>query len=441
MARTNVAIPFTAKTYEGAPATRVSNEQQLRRLVMANMLWEDQFYVDGKTTAQIIRDVVFSLPAATVANIAIEARKDMKLRHIPLLLARELARHPKPSERQVVANLLYVIIDRPDELAEFVSIYWQDGKQPLSNQVKKGLARAFSKFSEYQFAKWQKPDAAIKLRDVLFLSHAKPTDAEQEDVFKRVVEQTLITPDTWEVELSGGKGENKKESWERLLTENKLGALALLRNLRNMTQQGVSPSLVRDALQKMKTERVLPFRFITAARYAPSMEDVLEQAMFRCLTDHNRLPGKTALLVDVSGSMISNVSGKSELTRLDAAVGLAMLLREVCEEVKIGTFNRDVRWCRPRRGFALRDEIGRANGGTDTGKAVREAAAEGYDRIIVLTDEQSQTPVGNPLSGKRGYMINVAAYHNGVGTGAWNKIDGWSEAVVAYLLALEKEPA
>ena len=78
---------------------------------------------------------------------------------------------------------------------------------------------------------------------------------------------TLTPPDTWEVALSAGA--DKRAAWERLLREQKLGALALLRNLRNMRESGVSDKLVVSALGEMKTDRVLPFRFIAAARYAP----------------------------------------------------------------------------------------------------------------------------------------------------------------------------
>jgi hypothetical protein len=45
------------------------------------------------------------------------------------------------------------------------------------DQVKKGLARALAEFDEYQLAKWDRQNRAVKLRDVLFLCHAKPKDA------------------------------------------------------------------------------------------------------------------------------------------------------------------------------------------------------------------------------------------------------------------------
>jgi len=101
--------------------------------------------------------------------------------------------------------------------------------------------------------------SCIKLRDVLFLSHAKPRDAAQAGVWKKLIWGRLNPPDTWEVALSSGA--DKREAWERLLREQKLGALALLRNLRNMREAGVDESLVLSALETMSTARVLPFRF------------------------------------------------------------------------------------------------------------------------------------------------------------------------------------
>jgi 60 kDa SS-A/Ro ribonucleoprotein len=170
-----------------------------------------------------------------------------------------------------------------------VAIYWAGGRTPLSAQVKKGLAAAFTKFDEYALAKYNR-DAPVKLRDVLFLSHAKPVDAAQEALWKRLVEGELATPDTWEVALSAG--EDKTASWERLLAERKLGALALLRNLRNIKAAKADEKLVREAIRSMRTERVLPFRFIAAARYAPQWERELEEAMFRCVAEQEKLGGQ-----------------------------------------------------------------------------------------------------------------------------------------------------
>src|SRR5436309_6709582 len=199
MARLNILNigPFALpRTHEGAPAKRVSNEAALRRAVLACMLWEDQFYEDGVAIAGRIAELVPKVSAFDVAALAVEARERMKLRHAPLLLAREMAR--QKTHRLLVAETLERVIQRADELAEFVAIYWKDGKAPLSAQVKKGLAGAFSKFDAYALAKYNRP-GPIKLRDVLFLCHARPLNDAQAEVWKQLVEGTLSSPDTWEV--------------------------------------------------------------------------------------------------------------------------------------------------------------------------------------------------------------------------------------------------
>ena len=459
MARLNTFnLARGARTHEGAPACNISDELQLRRSVLACMLWENQFYEDGVEIAGRIAELVPKVQAERVAALAIEAREQMKLRHAPLLLVREMARHK--THRGLVAETLERVIQRADELCEFVAIYWKNGRVPLSGQVKKGLAAAFPKFDEYQLAKYDR-GGPIKLRDVLFLCHAKPRDEAQAGVWKKLIWGRLAVPDTWEVALSAagaGNDATKREAWTRLVTENKLGALALFRNLRNLREAGVDEKLVLAALEGMNTHRVLPFRFLAAARYAPQWEPVLETAMLKCVASQPKLAGKTVLLIDVSGSMIAPLSRRSEMLRTDAAYGLAVLLREIGERVAVYSFSDNLVEVPARRGFALRDAIdaSQRHNGTYLGKAVEQLnQKECYDRLIVITDEQAHDSVPNPGSwsdgqpalsspkGPRpsGYVINVASYKNGVGYGKWTHIDGWSESVVEYVRLLETEAA
>ncbi len=434
MAKLNTLnLNFGPLTHEGAPARSISMELQLRRSVLACLLWESQFYEDGVEIAGRIAELVPKVAADTVAALAVEARVRMKLRHAPLLLVREMARHA--THRKLVAETLAQVIQRADELAEFVAIYWKDGRVPLSAQVKKGLAAAFPKFDEYALAKYDR-GGHIKLRDVLFLAHAKPRDEAQAEVWKRLIAGELTAPDTWEVALSSGA--DKREAWERLLREQRLGALALLRNLRNMREVGVDEDLVLAALGTMSTARVLPFRFLAAARYAPQWEEALEQAMLKCIAGQEKLTGKTIVLVDVSGSMTAPLSQRSEMQRTDAAYGLAVLLREIGEKVSVFSFSDSLVEVPARRGFALRDAIDKSqrHNSTQLGKAVTELNQKhGYDRLIVITDEQAHDTVPAPRG--KGYVINVASYKNGVGYGKWTHIDGWSESVVEYIRTLE----
>ena len=43
----NMLLKRNLKTHEGAPAKQITPEQQLKRSLMACMLWEDTFCEDG----------------------------------------------------------------------------------------------------------------------------------------------------------------------------------------------------------------------------------------------------------------------------------------------------------------------------------------------------------------------------------------------------------
>lgn len=448
------AIRPTVKTHGGAKTYSPTSKEQLRRAVTSYMLWEDQFYENGIKIADRISDLISKVSPDEVYQLAIDARTKFKLRHVPLFLARVMA--SLPDHKGKVAKLLPEIIQRPDELTEFLSIYWKDGKCPLSAQVKKGLSKAFRKFNEYSLAKYNRDGKSVKLRDVLFLTHAKPMNKEQELLWKKLIADELETPDTWEVEMSA-KG-NNKDSWERLLREKKLGALALIRNLRNMTEKSVDGDLIKSAINEMDVSRVLPFRFITAAKHAARWEPELEKALFRCTEGLTKLPGKTVLVVDVSGSMYnSGIAKYSEMDRARAACALAMLVREMCEEPIIyatagndGTRVHKTELVPARRGFALSDGIYNmcrplGGGGIFLKQVMNYIKPQvgAVDRVIVITDEQDCDVAGSPNDadafGKHNYIINVASCQNGIAYGKFVHISGFSEAVLSFISQYEQQ--
>jgi len=430
MAQTNTkkAAIFT---HEGGKAKNINPEQQLRRSIMSCLLWESEFYEDGQSIADRIKSVIPRVNPNKLCDIAIEAREQMKLRHVPLLVAREMARLGNKETAKTLAN----IIQRPDEITEFISIYWMGGKEPLSKQVKKGLGLAFNKFNEYQLAKYNRK-GAVKLRDALRLVHPVPVSEHQSGLFKKIAEDTLATPDTWEVALSGGA--DKAETFTRLINEGKLGGLAMLRNIRNMQKSGVDTHVIRKGIAEINASRILPFRFIAAARYAPQLEPEIEHKMLESCAELPRFNGNTIILVDVSYSMLASLSKKSDMMRIEAACGLAVIMREICSECLVYSFSSHVLSVPARRGFALRDAIVNSQdwSGTFLGEAIEAIYKNNSpERLIVITDEQTADPIPNPIG--KGYLINVASAKNGVGYGPWTHIDGFSENVVRYISELE----
>lgn len=423
-----------ARTHEGARAVRVSPSQELRRTVLSCLLWEDTFYESGASVADRISSLCDQVSVEEIARLAVEARHQHNLRHAPLLLLCNLVRRGGGA---LAANTIERVISRADEMAELLSIYWKDGRRPVANSLRRGLARAFPKFSEYELAKWAGYRSAISLRDVMFICHPKPEGDDQARVWMQLAAGTLPPPDTWEVSLSAGA--DKKATFERLIQEGKLGYLALLRNLRNMVSAGVDEKIIKQAiLDRRGAEKVLPFRFVAAARAVPSLESVLDAAMASSIDSLPRLSGKTILLVDVSGSMHSLLSSRSDMTRMDAAAALASVIN--AESTRVFSFADEVVEVPPRRGMAGVDAIisSQSHGATYLGSAVDAANSIPHDRLIVITDEQSHDDVPQPVA-ENAYLINVATFSRGVGyRGAWTHIDGFSESVLRYIHEIER---
>jgi 60 kDa SS-A/Ro ribonucleoprotein len=452
MARSNLKIQNTETTHEGAKAHPVNAEQLLRRSVLSCLLWEDEFYEDGQSIADRIVAAAKAVPATTLAHLAVEARQRFNLRHVPLLLCSILAETAKGA---LVGDTIATVIQRADELGEFLAVHAKRHGKPasevkklISKQMKRGLGLAFQRFDEYQLAKYDR-DNGVKMRDALFLCHAKPRDEEQAALWKRLIDGELKTPDTWEVALSAGA--DKKATFERLITEGNLGYLALLRNLRNMEQAGVDHGIVRDAILARKgAHRVYPFRFVAAAKVAPWAEPWLDQSLLATIEALPVMPGRTVVLVDVSGSMADPLSARSDMTRMHAAAALASIIR--ADQLRVFSFSNQLVEIPARRGMAGVDAVinSQQHGGTalfDAVAAINQNVP--YDRLIVITDEQASGPVGwgSRLSGNLrslpnptgiGYMINVASAKNGVGYGAWRHIDGFSENVLRFIEEYER---
>lgn len=419
----------TVVNYEGLKVPKNTAENTLMRLTLAHMLFEDQFYIDGKSNAELLKEAVAKCSPIFVTELAKTSRTKYKLRHVPLLLTRELIR-----KNHIKADDIAAIIRRPDEMGELLALYNKDGKKPLSNQLKKGLAKAFGKFDEYSLAKNDKNSAAYSVRDVMFLARPKPVDEARALLYTRIANNQMVVPDTWETQLSAGA--DKKETFERLMAEDKLQALAFLRNLRNMTQAGISENTIRAYGKTLDVTNVLPFRFIAAARIVPQLEDMLEEMMFKACAGMEKIKGTTDVLIDVSGSMFgTKVSAKSDLDRFDAAAALAVLTRELCEDVKIYSFSNGLARVPARRGFALVEAIrnSQQHGGTALGKSIRELDSKHgqSERIIVITDEQSMDRPAKPKG--KGYILNVGSYKNGINHDAWTTVTGFSEAVFEYI--------
>lgn len=355
------------RNHEGEKAFVLTPQLELYTAVVTAGL-SDQFYETASEKLDRIRQLIAANDPAFTAKLAVYAREEMHLRSIPLVLAVELAK--LHSGDALVSKLASRVIQRADEIAELLAYYAQanerkDVKQlnKLSKQLQKGLAEAFNRFDEYQFAKYNR-DAKVKLKDALFLVHPKAKNEEQQVLFNKIVKDELQVPYTWEVEMSV-VGQQKFDSaelkkatfrakWEELIFSNKMGYMATLRNLRNILEAEVSKEALQKVCEYIASEKAvagskqLPFRFLAAYRELKVLNngrtgkvlDALEEAIRYSATNIAGYNEDTRVVIaaDVSASMQKNISAKSKLMYYDIGLVLAMLLQSRCENVVTGIF-------------------------------------------------------------------------------------------------------
>jgi hypothetical protein len=188
--KTNVKNKYNTRLAggSGAIAATQNNEAYLSRLVLTCLLWEDSAYIDGKSIVEEIKSLISKVSPKKCFELAVQARSEQKLRHVPLLVIREMCRYPE--HKKFVRDAVVKVCTRPDQLTELLSLYWLEGKIPLCKQLKIGMAEALCNFDRHQISKWNK-DNKIKLRDILFLTHPKPKTKEQEALFKDLAENKL----------------------------------------------------------------------------------------------------------------------------------------------------------------------------------------------------------------------------------------------------------
>ena len=362
------------KNHEGAKAYAMTPELELYTAVVTASL-SDTTYEKQDARVDRIAQLVGKVSPEFVARLAVYTRTEMHLRSIPLLLLVELAKVHNGDD--FVARAVEKTVLRADEIMELLMCYqWRNPSDhpvkklnKLSRQIQNGLQRAFNRFDEYQFAKYNRDNVEVKLRDALFLVHPKAKDEGQQALFDKIVKGELETPYTWETELSA-LGQQKFESdeqkldafrdkWEELINSGKLGYMALMRNLRNMLQTDVSllemqkvASILSNAERVAKSKQ-LAFRYLSAYReieqvtsiHTAAVMNALEAAVKCSAANIEGFDENTRVLLasDVSGSMWHPVSARSTVRNYDIGLLLAMLLRNRCKQVVAGIFGDDWR--------------------------------------------------------------------------------------------------
>ncbi len=473
--------PTRTTNYEGGLAFQPSDRTDLVLRAATSLMGEDKFYADGsKLDVELIKLIhkVASNDPEFVLKLAVYCRNILHLRSVPLVLLAETANTPRPTIPHLRRYVPH-IIQRPDEITELLAYQYSRNlitkrlraKTPML--IQNGLAVAFNRFNEYQFGKYNRKDASVTLRDAIFICHplSVAKNEEQKLLYRKIIDGTLATPETWEVTIS--REGNNKAAWESIIP--KMGYMALLRNLRNFIQAGVDLNKlgVLNTLRNptaVQRNRQLPFRYYSAFRELASItiDPFLAQPVLLALEDALKLSvaniptvhGRTFILIDLSGSMEHPLGKYSSITYKDLSSLLGAMAHHIFQQSIVGVFADNFRIVNTNPQDSIlrnKETISNTNVGGSTyaykGFEYLNQTKLQVDRIILLSDMQcyndrpgystSSTVAHQFLQYQRSinpkawlYSIDLSGYGS-LQVPEDNKqtslIAGWSENIFRYI--------
>ena len=369
----------------GGKAYSMQPEQELLHAVLTTFI-DDKYYESGNDRWNRIKSLVKECDDTYIAKLAFVTRTEFNMRSVTTVLLGELSlKHKGDSLVSKSIEKCAIRVDDITELASYLNFV-------LSEQVKKGIRHALYKFNRYQLAKYKGERKTSKLVDVFNMVHPKPQFAtdEQKQAWTDLINGDLKQFDTWE---------NDVKKLPELIMDNKLGYMALLRNLNNLIKQDVSEEVIARAIAKLtdreqvKKSKQLPFRFLTAYNNVEGnrkFTDAISLAMDIAVDNTPELVGKTLIAIDSSGSMIGGAMQKASIfgaTLAKANVNADIILYDTSvKKLQLSTRT-------PVIDLAKTIEDNANGGGTETSLVFKYAIAEKkfYDRVIIISDNESWT--------------------------------------------------
>lgn len=380
----------------GAPAHAQTPELELISLLLTSFA-QDSFYKSADDTLPRIGQLVKQVDPYFAAQAAVYARTVFGMRSITHVLASKLA--PVASGKPWAKDFYNKIVYRLDDMTEILAYHEAQG-QKRSNAMLKGFAAAFDRFNGYQIAKYKGEGKGFKLVDAVNLVHPVP-GPHNEETLEELVKGTLKNTETWEAMLSV-PGADKALVWKTLLNEQKLGYLALLRNLRNILQQ--APDSLPAAIAALtdpafiKRSLIMPFQFVTALEEIEKLPGdsrarvvmvALNKATDISCSNVPVFAGETLVVLDTSGSMTSQVNPRSKKTPAQIGALFAAVLVKSCN-ADFMTFNDHATYLNMNPSdstITLARSVKYTPSGTDF-RTIFNTANKKYDRVIILSDMQ-----------------------------------------------------
>lgn len=526
----------TRQTATGGAGYGRDPRSELFLLAAAHLVSVDAFHEGaGARDVRFVRLVheVTALDPAWLTAFVPYLRDTMQMRSASIVAAAEYVKAGGEHGRQVVS----AACQRGDEPAEMLAYWKSEHGHRIPKPIKRGVADAAQRlYTERASLRYDGTDRPWRMADVVELTHPVPKGAWQSTLFRLLLDKRHhgdmraltgvdlapegqyragadVTNDTvvvvtspvlpmieadarlrampepdrrralasedwtaagWSFERASGwlPGGMDAEAWEAVIPQ--MGYMALLRNLRNFDESGVSDEVAARVVAKLidpdevARSRQFPIRFLSAYKAVNSLRWAwpLEQALTLALRNVPVLRGRTLIMTDVSGSMVS----ESYLGQFHkgwrkrnpftmpwehaAIFGLSLALRarkagaradlfaygQIADKIELP----DAAALLPLMArFPTLPSFGT---GTQTlGLLDRIQQLQGpYDRVVILTDEQAfrvdHLTAGRVASIPLIYTFNIGGYpagHLPSGQKGRYTFGGLTDAAFALLPALE----
>ena len=483
-----------------------SSITQLFELVVSTLYGKDSFYESANDKVVRAREAMDKVlaehgeqGAEYIGRVIIFARTKMNMRTMPIVMAVELAaalyrQNIKwPGLRGVVAG----VINRADELNDmfayaekvFDANKQEGGKGRIPRQVLNGIGDAFNKFDLYQFGKYNDTSKDKTFKKVINVVHPTPLDKDQSDIFARIVNNDVPSPYTWEVVktqngmLPEAERKSEAEVWTELVTRKgsgSMGYMAMLRNLRNIGNAGVTNELINFVAERISNpvevqrSKQLPWGFINAhaealkAGLPTRLELAVADAAGLALGNMPSIGKKVWIILDCSGSMGRFSSYAYDPKRNDdnspikiGAIFAAALFKAAqnsdCVALSMFSDKAELVRLEPKDSIMTMYQKIMAKvygGGTNLQAALEQKSQLGFepDTVVVLSDMEVNGLTGNsyhwdqpkkaPVNVAKLFdkdAVLVAVNLNSSQTtpldprDGWIQLSGWSEAIFRYV--------
>lgn len=470
---TVTATPNT-RTFEGAPGfTRTAQGEVFLLSAGAFLDGKGSFYESGADQDARLRSLVTKIALEDPQwglDFATWLRGPGNMRTSALMFAadfvkarldeqKRLSMIPGPSAVSLKGDvginrrIISAVCRRPDEPGELLAYWTANYGRGIPKPVKRGIADAVRRaYNSKALLKYDTDSHAYRFGDILNLVHATPDPDKpwQGDLFQYALDRRhnpdTATPPatdpvitahrelmelpvadrravvtgpggadrlakagmTWETLAGWIQGPMDKAVWEAMIPSMKI--MALIRNLRNFDQAGISDEVAQRIINQLTNPEVIansqqfPFRFLAAYRATKDAGSLrwaypLEQALNHSLANVPSLGGRTLILVDRSPSMFpeggyyapNETDRRLGISRADQAAifGCALALR--AENATLVEFGFGSNVITVPKGSSVLPLVDRFTmiGGTDIPSAVKNHY-DNHDRVVVITDEQTR---------------------------------------------------